>query len=818
MKFKLPDMFNKEKVVLLEKKVQELSKDVASQKGYMKGYATDYPILPGITVSRPSARLDYDTLNRIYRQSSAVRPAVDGTVREITTLPFTIEGFPGQKFDEGHKKAVEDLLHDPNRNKETFRDILAKALTDVLIYDAGAIEKVKSPSGKLVELMARDGSTFTPVGDEHGVLERYEQAVTGEKAKFEKDEIIYMLLYPRAGSLWGQPIIEAIVDEVATLLYSNEHIAKSFTEDEIPPGVLNLGDIGKEAYLAAKEDFQVKKGQKKDFKLRVVYGTRNVDWIDFKRPAREMQLNELRHSIERIVFRNFGVVPMEIGEVADVNRAIPSYVSVLTKQGFKKPYNIDIKKDELATINPKTLKLEYQKAIRQYVNDFDGNLVHFKSVLVDAPVTPTHRMWMAQNRSNKTKSYFFKPLEFKEAKDIKGTFGFLRSPSGWDGPEVKYFTIPNSEVEIPMDIGLEFLGYFISEGSLGSLLHNARYMIDISQKNKAVVSKIHKCLSKLPYHVREHVFSRDGVTHFQFSNKALAQYLRANAGTKSKERHIPEELLEVSQRQLKILFNALMDGDGWWQRRGQSGIFCTSSWVLRDQVQVLALKLGYAASVHTVKPAGEQILNGEKVVFKNETYQVCLHKSSHPYFVLSKSKNIKEKYYKGKVYCFEVPNHNLIFRNGGKVSYHGNSTAMFQMRVAQSRLLIPIVNMLTYYIDKEIIQEEFGFFDVRFILHMRIYEDEDPESRAIERLVRCGVKSINQVCAEKGWNPPKEGGDRRFIIVGKRIIFVDELGKMKGDIEVGKILEGRDDGGGDHKARKRVDVGSKGPKLERSTS
>ncbi len=464
MKFKLPDVFNKGKVVVLEEKLQELSKTVESQKGYMKGYATDYPLLPGITVSRPGARLSYATLNRIYRQSSAVRPAIDGIVREITTLPFSVEGYLGQKFNEGHKKAVEDLLHDPNRNKETFRDILAKALTDVLIYDAGAIELVKSASGKLVELMARDGSTFAPIGDEHGVLQRYEQAVAGKKEEFEKDEIIYMLLYPRAGSLWGQPVIEAIIDEVATLLYSNDHIAKSFTDDEIPPGVLNLGDIGKEAYLAAKEDFQVKKGQKKDFKLRVIYGTRNVDWIDFKRPAREMQLNELRGSIERIVFRNFGVTPMELGMVQDINR----------------------------------------------------------------------------------------------------------------------------------------------------------------------------------------------------------------------------------------------------------------------------------------------------------------------------------------------------------------STALIQLKVSQSRLIIPIKNMLSYYIDKEIIQEGFGFYDVHFVMHLRVYEDEDPESRAIERLVRCGVKSINQVCAEKGWNPPEKGGDRRFIIVGKRLIFVDELGKMKSDIESGKILEGRSNGG-NNKARQ-GDGGSKRSKLERSTS
>ncbi|GAG39557.1 unnamed protein product, partial [marine sediment metagenome] len=238
-----------------------------------------------------------------------------------------------------------------------------------------------------------------------------------------------------------------------------------------------------------------------------------------------------------------------------------------------------------------------------------------------------------------------------------------------------------------------------------------------------------------------------------------------------------------------------MDGDGWWARRFSSGVYCTSSKKLAADVQEIALKLGYAAIVRSLKPTGEKILNGKKAVFKNGTYQVCFHKSSHPYYILMKSKNVKEIDYDGKVFCLEVPNHILITRRGGKVSYQSNSTAMFQMRVAQSRLMIPIVNMLTYYINKEIIQDEFGFSDVHLVMHMRVYEDEDPESRAIERLVRCGVKSINQVCAEKGWNPPKDGGDRRFIIVGKRIIFVDELKNMKGDIEVEPPLKGRDNDG-----------------------
>jgi len=436
MKLQLPDVFNRRRVASLEEQVGELQKAVEAQRGYMRGLATEYTLFPGMALSRPNARLSYDTMNKCYKQSSAVRPAVDGIVREVTTLPYTVEGFLGKPFDEGHKKALEDFFYDPNRNKETFRDILAKALTDVLVYDAGVIEKVKSPSGNLVELMTRAGDTFTPVGDKHGVLERYEQNVEGTTVKFDKNELIYMMLYPRAGTLWGQPIIESIVDEVATLLFSTDFIAKSFTEDEIPQGVLSLGEIGKEAYEAAKEDFKVKKGQKKDFKLRIVWGTKDVAWVPFQRAAREMQLDELRRSIERIVFRNFGVVPMEMGEIGDVNR----------------------------------------------------------------------------------------------------------------------------------------------------------------------------------------------------------------------------------------------------------------------------------------------------------------------------------------------------------------STAMFQMRIAQSRLMVPIVNMLTYYVNKEIIRDEFGFHDVRFVLHLRIYEDEDEESRAIDRLVRGGVKSINQVCAEKGWSPVK-GGERRFIVVGKRLIFVDELLSMRGD-----TLEGRNDG------------------------
>jgi len=60
---------------------------------------------------------------------------------------------------------------------------------------------------------------------------------------------------------------------------------------------------------------------KKNLTLRVIYGTKDVDWIQFKMPNREMQLNELRRSIELIIYRNFGILPLEAGESATVNRS-----------------------------------------------------------------------------------------------------------------------------------------------------------------------------------------------------------------------------------------------------------------------------------------------------------------------------------------------------------------------------------------------------------------------------------------------------------------------------------------------------------------
>jgi len=313
---KLPDIFNKRAVKELKEEVQRL-KEPKGFESYARGYEK--------VATRPS-RLTWTELWDCYIRSSAVRAAVDYNVRSVTSHDYEFLPKPGMTTSDKRIREVVEFFNNPNANDETFRQLLAKVLTDVLVYDAGVIEKVYSAANKkkLLEIYARDGSTFRPIIDQekHGVLIGYQQYWGVDKAvEFDKDEIIYLMMYPNTKSPYGQPIIESIVDEVASLLFANEQVADSFTMDEIPPGILNLGMIGKEAYKRAQARFRERRGERSKREMNIVYGTTGVEWIDFKRANREMQLDELRRSIERVIFRNFGLQPIEYGAVSDVNRS-----------------------------------------------------------------------------------------------------------------------------------------------------------------------------------------------------------------------------------------------------------------------------------------------------------------------------------------------------------------------------------------------------------------------------------------------------------------------------------------------------------------
>lgn len=276
-------------------------------------------------------RLSYYLLRFLYRTSGAVRPCVDGIAKSIANLEWRIinkdmKYHPSQEVEE-----LTQFLTIPNTDKETFNVLLEKFLIDLIVIGKGVIEKVRNPYGQLVELVARDAALFIPIYDKMtGVLLSYREykPLTYEKiADHDPKNFIFRYFNPTSYSYDGLPIIETIVNEIATLLLAVKAIGWIFANDELPPGVLHLGTIGDVALNRAKASFEAQRGIQGATKLRVVDNVDDVNWVQFTRPFREMQVAELMPQINKIIASNFGLSLLELG-LSDYTRPPTGQVQV----------------------------------------------------------------------------------------------------------------------------------------------------------------------------------------------------------------------------------------------------------------------------------------------------------------------------------------------------------------------------------------------------------------------------------------------------------------------------------------------------------
>lgn len=301
---------------------------------FVKGRDTTYDDYAFPEWQPRTGRLSYALLRKIYERSSYVRPCVDALVRSVSSLPWVVRPFRGG--DPRNASAVREFLRDPNSNDESLRKIFGQVLTDVMVIDEGIIEKIRSMDGTLLEIMARDGATFIPIKDVHGTLYGYIQKLEPyDVVKFSKDEVMYFELYPTTWNAYGLPIIETIVNEIASLMFSVQWIADSFTEDKIPPGILVLDHIAKDAYERAKAEFQ--SGEDSQFTVKLFRNVGKAEWIELKRSNADMQLAELNTQIERIVYRNFGLQPFEMGVTTEINRATAEMALKVSQSRVFKP-------------------------------------------------------------------------------------------------------------------------------------------------------------------------------------------------------------------------------------------------------------------------------------------------------------------------------------------------------------------------------------------------------------------------------------------------------------------------------------------------
>lgn len=281
---------------------------------------------------RKPGAVSFDILRHLARHDAVVRICVNVIKKSVSQSKWHIGVHPnapkGKKGYEKDKQQLVELFEFVNMNGENMRILLDRVLEDLLVLDAGAIEKVYSLDKTiLVGLNSVDGATIRPIYNEYGELGEpaYKQFVASkEVAAFSQNELVYMIANPQndVNLFWyGLSPIESILMQVQASLEADMYNIKHFSKDNIPPGILNLGEMNDdeaENFIALWNATVI--GNTHGMKF-VWWPSGNIWYTPFNSTNKDMQYAEYIEWLTRLKLAAYGLTGMDANITSDVNRA-----------------------------------------------------------------------------------------------------------------------------------------------------------------------------------------------------------------------------------------------------------------------------------------------------------------------------------------------------------------------------------------------------------------------------------------------------------------------------------------------------------------
>jgi hypothetical protein len=361
-------------------------------------------------------------------------------------------------------------------------------------------------------------------------------------------------------------------------------------------------------------------------------------------------------------------LPFVTGQGEATNRACYSEdTKVLTEKGWK-GYKSVGKNEKIANYDINTGNIKFYKHKGLYEYDYDGPMYHFNGKSEDILVTPEHRMFFSESRSNdwiidEAQNIKYSRYKFKKngVWDFNGNFiSHIIIPKIIESGQGKHNELYSEDVKIDIHLFLEFLGYFLSEGGIS---HKGKsYTITFAQKGE-YEEDFRKCFNKMPFPFTEYYDDKDEIWRWSVSDKRLWKYMK-NFGNYCYDKHL-NGFTNIDKKSMKILFESMMKGEGHWDRKYDKGYYATTSEKMAEDFITLSMKLGYSANYQKQKD-----FNLKKDYHYN-LYRVNLIKDRYE---LTHNKDYdKIIAYDGKVWCFETETGFFLTMRNGKVAIQGNT-------------------------------------------------------------------------------------------------------------------------------------------------
>lgn len=327
---------------------------------------------------------------------------------------------------------------------------------------------------------------------------------------------------------------------------------------------------------------------------------------------------------------------------------------LLTPNGWKDIKDIQVG-DSVYEVNDQ-FQLEESVIEQKHEHNYNGNLYKAHTTNLDIKCTPEHRVKRLLGKKGRDNNYTLTPVN-----ELPNQTNICRSAT-FNGINENYFELPDYDGRIkteqpsilPYNLYAEFMGWFLSEG----WTLDRDKCFGIAQSKFSSKDKIRTLLNLCGF---KYSTSENG-----FIIYSAAWWLYLKQFGKSEDKFIPRDLLNSSSVALKYLFEALMDGDGYWVDYPKSGHYYTSSEKLWNDTAELAFKLGY--SVKQNKRQRDNRVTVSYQIYFTSQFTTEIVKNG------KRTNNVSTEYYNGKVYDIGVPKyHTFVIRQNGSVWISGNS-------------------------------------------------------------------------------------------------------------------------------------------------
>lgn len=256
--------------------------------------------------------------------SEWIRAAISVRKSQISSADWDIvPNDSTMPYDVDLQKRIRDKFRRPSPAMDSFRSWVEPIIEDILVLDAGVIEKERTFGGDLAWLHPVDGAQIKVSAIWDGSQEkspRYWWAPTETfEVPFRNEDMVYIMANPRTYSVMGLSPIETLKMTIDAELGASTYNTRQ-VQQAAPDGLFDLGEGARaeqvDAFKAYWEAEVAGRGA-----LGFLGGTKGAQFIKFRDSNRDMQYDEWLKYLVRKICAVFLISPQDIGLTFDINRA-----------------------------------------------------------------------------------------------------------------------------------------------------------------------------------------------------------------------------------------------------------------------------------------------------------------------------------------------------------------------------------------------------------------------------------------------------------------------------------------------------------------